>query len=84
MRLRNRLILALDVPDAGRARGIADAVRGHVDAIKVNWPLVMSGGMPLVKELSALGYVLFAEALDAGQVAGALLVVIGIAWLERS
>ncbi len=58
MRLRNRLILALDVPDADRARGIADAVRGHVDAIKVNWPLVMSGGMPLVKELSALGYVL--------------------------
>ncbi len=58
MRLRNRLILALDVPDADRARGIADAVRGHVDAIKVSWPLVMSGGMPLVKELSSLGYVL--------------------------
>ncbi|HEY7677368.1 MAG TPA: DMT family transporter [Candidatus Methylomirabilis sp.] len=33
---------------------------------------------------TALGYLLFAEALDAGQIAGALLVVIGIAWLERS
>jgi len=58
MRLRHRLILALDVPDADRARTIADAVRDHVDAVKVNWPLVMAGGLSIVKELSARSYVL--------------------------
>ena len=33
---------------------------------------------------AALGYLLFAEALDAGQMAGALLVAIGIASLQRT
>ena len=58
MRLRHRLILALDVPDPDRARTVADAVRDHVDAVKVNWPLVLAGGLSIVKELSARGYVL--------------------------
>ena len=58
MRPTHRLIVALDVTDAGRARSVAEAVRGHVDAIKVNWPLVLSGGLGLVREFSDLGYVL--------------------------
>ena len=56
MRPAHRLIVALDVTDAGRARSVAEAVRGHVDAIKVNWPLVLSGGLGLVREFSDLGY----------------------------
>ncbi|MGI0148713.1 MAG: orotidine-5'-phosphate decarboxylase, partial [Thermoplasmata archaeon] len=58
MRLRHRLIVALDVPEVDRARSIAQSVRDHVDAIKVNWPLVLSSGARIVQELSELGYVL--------------------------
>lgn len=58
MRLRHRLLVALDVPNADRARTIAKAVRGHVDGIKVNWPLVLSAGVGMIGELSELGYVL--------------------------
>jgi orotidine-5'-phosphate decarboxylase len=58
MRLRHRLIIALDVPDVIRAKAIAKAVRPHVDGIKVNWPLVLSGGPQVVRELSEIAYVL--------------------------
>lgn len=58
MRLRHRLLVALDVPNADRARAIAKAVWGHVDGIKVNWPLVLSAGVGIIGELSELGYVL--------------------------
>lgn len=58
MRLDHRLILALDVTDVDRARTIASAVRAHVDAVKVNWPLILAGGLEIVRELSRSGYVL--------------------------
>src|SRR2546421_3382483 len=56
MRLRHRLLLALDVPDLKRARSIAQAVQGHVDGIKVNWPLVLSAGVDIVREVAGLCY----------------------------
>jgi orotidine-5'-phosphate decarboxylase len=58
MRPRHRLIVALDLTDGDRARAVAKAVRGSVDAIKMNWPLVLAGGLGLVRELSTEGYVL--------------------------
>jgi orotidine-5'-phosphate decarboxylase len=58
MRLRHRLLLALDVPDLKRARSVAQAVQGQVDGIKVNWPLVLSAGVSIVREFADLGYVL--------------------------
>lgn len=58
MRLRNRLFLALDVPDRERARTMAKAVSDQVDGIKVNWPLVLAGGLGIVGDLAASGYVL--------------------------
>src|SRR5256885_14135276 len=58
MRLRHRQLLALDVPDLTRARSVAQAVQGHVDGIKVNWPLVLSAGVSIVREFADLGYVL--------------------------
>ena len=58
MRLDRRVILALDVTDTERARSLARSVRGEVDAIKVNWPLVLAGGLGIVRELSAAAYVL--------------------------
>jgi len=58
MRLDHRLIVALDVADVDRARALASAVRAHVDAVKVNWPLILAGGLAIVRELSRSGYVL--------------------------
>lgn len=58
MRLDHRIILALDVTDVTRAKSIAEAVRPHVDAIKVGWPLAMAGGMRIVTDLARGGYVL--------------------------
>ncbi len=58
MRLRDRLLLALDVPEVERARSVARAVRGHVDGIKVNWPLVLAAGLGIVREFADGGYVL--------------------------
>lgn len=58
MRLDHRIVLALDVTDVTRAKAIAEAVRPHVDAIKVGWPLVMAEGMPVVRDLARGGYVL--------------------------
>lgn len=58
MRLRTRTILALDVTDPNRARSVARAVAGDVDATKVGWALFLSGGRDLFKELAGLGYLL--------------------------
>jgi len=58
MRLRHRLLLALDVPEVERARSVARAVRGHVDGIKVNWPLVLAAGLGIVRDLADGSYVL--------------------------
>lgn len=58
MRLRHRLILALDATEVERARTVATATRDHVDAIKVNWPLVLAGGLGIVRELSEASFVL--------------------------
>ncbi|HKZ89843.1 MAG TPA: orotidine-5'-phosphate decarboxylase [Thermoplasmata archaeon] len=58
MRLEHRLILALDVVDPERARAVSRSVQGHVDAIKVGWPLVLAAGLPVVRDLSRDSYVL--------------------------
>jgi orotidine-5'-phosphate decarboxylase len=58
MRIRHGLIAALDVPDLARARRVADAVRDHVDALKVGWPLVLGSGPTAVRDLATFGYVL--------------------------
>ena len=52
MRKSSRLILALDETDREKALDIADAVSGTVDAIKINWPLVLSAGPEMITELS--------------------------------
>ncbi len=58
MRLRHRIVAAIDATDVPRARSVARAVAGHVDALKVNWPLVLAAGPGIVKEFSDLAYVL--------------------------
>ncbi|MCE5296241.1 MAG: orotidine-5'-phosphate decarboxylase [Euryarchaeota archaeon] len=52
MKCDTRLILALDETDGAKAKRIADEVAGLVDAIKINWPLVLSTSSQTITELS--------------------------------
>ena len=58
MRRRSGLILALDETDTEKALRVAENVREHVDAIKVNYPLVLSAGMEIVERLSKMAPVI--------------------------
>jgi len=44
MQKKNRIILALDVTSRADAMRVVEAVKGYVDAIKINWPLVLATG----------------------------------------
>ena len=48
------LILALDVEDRASALRIAEAVAPHVDAIKVGYPLALSAGLSIARDLNDL------------------------------
>lgn len=52
------LILALDETDAAKAMDVAEAVSGVVDAIKINWPLVLSAGPDMIDHLSGISDVI--------------------------
>ncbi|HYM39846.1 MAG TPA: orotidine-5'-phosphate decarboxylase [Thermoplasmata archaeon] len=58
MRLQHRIVAAIDATDVRLARSVAKALAGRVDALKVNWPLVLVAGPGIVKEFSDLAYVL--------------------------
>lgn len=55
------LILALDVVDRERALAVARACAPHLDAIKVGYPLVLSAGLSIARDLSGLGLPLIAD-----------------------
>ncbi|HIP63127.1 MAG TPA: orotidine-5'-phosphate decarboxylase [Archaeoglobus profundus] len=48
------LILALDVLDGNRAKWIAEEVKDYISAIKVNYPLILSSGISIMRELSEI------------------------------
>lgn len=52
MKKDTRLILALDETDGGKALRIANEVADSVDAIKINWPLVLSAGPEMITKLA--------------------------------
>jgi len=52
MKKRTRIILALDETDGAKALSIADSVADGIDAIKINWPLVLSAGPEMITLLS--------------------------------
>ncbi|MDR1954947.1 MAG: orotidine-5'-phosphate decarboxylase [Candidatus Methanoplasma sp.] len=52
------LILALDETDAVKAIEVAEAVSGIVDAIKINWPLIISAGPEVITTLSRISDVI--------------------------
>lgn len=54
MKKNTGLILALDVTDPLKAEDIAEQVSGEIDAIKINWPLVLSAGPWMINDLSGV------------------------------
>ncbi|MCL2317639.1 MAG: orotidine-5'-phosphate decarboxylase [Methanomassiliicoccaceae archaeon] len=58
MKRESGLILALDETDGAKALKIAKSVSGDVDAIKINWPLVLSAGPDMITQLSKFSYVI--------------------------
>lgn len=58
MQPRHRIIAAIDATDADRARSVVRSLAGRVDALKVNWPLILAAGPDVIREFAASAYVL--------------------------
>lgn len=52
MEKRTRLILALDVTSREDALRVVGAVKDQVDAVKINWPLILAAGPEIIREMS--------------------------------
>ncbi|UAL07701.1 MAG: orotidine-5'-phosphate decarboxylase [Candidatus Methanogranum gryphiswaldense] len=52
MKKDTRLVLALDETDRSKAVKIVNEVSEYIDAVKINWPLVLSSGPEMITELS--------------------------------
>lgn len=52
MRKDTRIILALDETDREKALNVVDSVADGIDAVKINWPLVLSSGPEMISLLS--------------------------------
>ena len=53
MRLKSRVILALDETDPVKALDVVKRVGDVVDGVKINYPLVLSAGLDVVRRLSS-------------------------------
>lgn len=54
MERRTRIILALDVTSRGDAVRVVSAVKTYVDAIKINWPLILAAGPEVIREMARI------------------------------
>jgi len=52
MQKKTRIILALDVTSREDALRVVGAVKDYVDAIKINWPLILAVGPEIIREMS--------------------------------
>ena len=55
------MILALDVNGTERALEVVGQTAGHIDAIKVGYPLVLSTGLGIIAELKRFGLPIIAD-----------------------
>jgi orotidine-5'-phosphate decarboxylase len=58
---RDRLIVALDMPDVGEARRLVERIGESATFYKVGMELAYGGGLPLVSELAAAGKQVFLD-----------------------
>lgn len=54
MKMKSRMILAIDETDGKKALSIVKQVAEYIDAVKINWPLVLSSGPEMITELSKI------------------------------
>ena len=53
MKQKTQLILALDVTSRERALALAMQLKDYFDAIKIGYPLILTAGLEIVREISA-------------------------------
>ena len=58
---RDRIIVAVDVPDLDAARALVDRVRGHVGALKIGKELFTAAGPEAVRALGEAGLPIFLD-----------------------
>ena len=54
MKKQTRIVLALDETDGKKALDIVKQVAEYIDAVKINWPLVLSAGPEMITKLSEI------------------------------
>jgi len=54
MRKDTRIILAIDETDGKKAVKVVNDVKDHIDAVKINWPLILSEGPEMITKLSKI------------------------------
>ncbi len=54
MQKKNRIILALDVKSRADALRVVGAAKGHIDAVKVGWPLILAAGPDIITDIAKL------------------------------
>ena len=59
--MSKRIYVALDTPDVGRARALAERVRDHVGGVKLGLEFFTANGRAGVRELAALGLPVFLD-----------------------
>jgi len=52
MREKSRIILALDVTQRAKALTVIEQTREYLDAVKINWPLVLGAGPRIITEIA--------------------------------
>lgn len=59
--MKDRIIVALDVPDRDQALELAHRLKGHVGWVKVGMTLYYAEGPQIVRDLRALGFKVFVD-----------------------
>ena len=54
MKRETGVVLALDETDPDKALAIVDEVSPYIDAVKINWPLVLSAGPDMINRLAGI------------------------------
>ena len=54
MKKDSRIVLALDETDGEKALSIVNQVADYIDAVKINWPLVLTEGPEMITKLSEI------------------------------
>jgi len=59
--MRDKIIVALDLPDAGLALEMARTLRGHVGWVKVGMTLYYAEGPQIVRDMRSMGFKVFVD-----------------------